>query len=252
MLVIAPLNTDFARTSVPSLTMTVPVMAFAAAPAKVIGCGASRAREFVPPIAPLKTIGPLPARHSAPDPETLTELLNVAVPVPLWVMSFNVSGSSFTLRLAAPWNSSDLMLQGWFTMELSRGVSGIMTSAVPSFTGTWAFCQLKRFVQLELFKAGTADDALPDQVKVSAAQRVSERTRDEANKSKAQVANWVCCVRTPNNQQRGGIANTIGLCRTPLIAMVRTAPIRDALLDARLSIGPNYPAVKVFRVRDIR
>ena len=53
--------------------------------------------EFEPVIAPLKIIGPLAARQTAVGPETPTELLNVAVPVPLCVMSFTSSGSPFTL-----------------------------------------------------------------------------------------------------------------------------------------------------------
>lgn len=93
----APLNTDLARTSVPSLTMTVPVMVLADEPPKAIVSGASSVREFEPLIAPAKTSGPLAARHTAPEPETATELLKVVVPAPLCVTSLRVSGSPPTL-----------------------------------------------------------------------------------------------------------------------------------------------------------
>lgn len=59
------------------------------------------------------------------------------------------------------------MLQGWLTFELSRGVSGIMTSAVPSLAGMFPSCQLIGFPQLLAMPMMFGE--APVQVNVSAA-----------------------------------------------------------------------------------
>ena len=74
-----------------SVTITDPVSGLFTEPEIVIGCGASMVIALLPPIASSNVIAPVDARQTAPEPETVTGLLNVTVPVPLCVMSLTVS-----------------------------------------------------------------------------------------------------------------------------------------------------------------